>query len=368
MHLARIANSAATNRQYSSARKVLRQFAVWFREEFGAWPHYSEQHAVLLVVYCQENCDVAVGTVKTYISAWRDLLVTETGASIPQRDLQPWPLLQKVLKGYKRQSTKRTTRRSSVSFINGKFELVLAFYDARHSAQRHRQRLQREPRFRFNRELYRVTMRLLWLFAHKCLLRPDEYSMKSPDCAGRMPRWGYVDFATDGDMYYRKPAAKNDQFGEHAKDIPVCCECPGWCLPCNLKSYKTMQARTFGRRAVAADKFIFKLTPTETVGQSRVYKEWGLIRETLGWDLSHQLYSIRIGRCQDLYALGVEPTDIKKLGCWRSSTFERYLKTSKDDLRVMLRAKTTGVSEEVTLKRLLRKAQLTLRSATFDSV
>lgn len=129
-----------------------------------------------------------------------------------------------------------------------------------------------------------------------------------------------------------------------------------------------MQTRMFGRGSVAAGEFLFKLTPSETVGQSRVYKEWGIVREALGWDLSHQLYSIRIGRCQDLYALGVEPSDIKKLGCWRSSTFERYLKTSKDDLRIMLRAKTAGASEEVTLKRLLRKARWTLELATFDSV
>ena len=342
------------------------RFAHWFYEEFGSWPHYTEEHAILLVVFCQENCDVSVGVVSGYISAWRDLLISN-GASIPSRKARPWPLLGKILKGYKRTIGKPKTTRVPVSLINGKFAVIMRYYSSANAEAAERDHRRREPRFRYNWQLYRRTMRLTWLFAHKCLLRPDEYSMKSKRGADRMPKWEAVEFTNDGDMFYTKPSAKNDQFGEFSQPIPVCCECPGHCLPCELQTYKALLARSFGSATVAPSEFILKLSPGRTVGNSRLYREWALLRTTFGWDARHQIYSIRIGRCQDLYALGVEPSDIKKLGCWRSNTFERYLKTSKEDLRIMLRAKTHGISREVALQRMVSEANLRMRALTLTT-
>ena len=62
--------------------------------------------------------------------------------------------------------------------------------------------------------------------------------------------------------------------------------------------------------------------------------------DILGWDKKvHKPYSLRIGRAEDLFHIGLPLLTIQDLGCWRSSCFMKYIRPTAQDNLILLKGK-----------------------------
>ena len=307
---------------YRSGFRVVQRFKSWFSENTGREAKFTEHVLATFVVWCWHNHRVAQGTIGGYISAWRYRTVA-AGVSV-RRD--NWPLLLAVLKGYKRRHGRACVQKEPVSVVNGKLKRVVEYFGARRSW------------------VMRARYTAL-LFMHKLILRPDEVFLKSASDWARVPRWKNIEWfwSDDGqtvDMIYTKPFSKTNQHGEKRQSIPCACECPGVCLPHTMLQWHTDVRRRFGAAYIRNNAHIFWSGRDRIIAVAEMYDVWGDIRTQCGWqEESHQLYSLRCGRCEDLYCAGVAPEMIQRMGCWESLSFMRYLKTTAKDLLFMLKSK-----------------------------
>ena len=67
--------------------------------------------------------------------------------------------------------------------------------------------------------------------------------------------------------------------------------------------------------------------------------------DKLKWDKNiHKPYSLKIGRAEDLYYLGLPQLAIMDIGCWRTPCFMRYIRPSERDNLFLLKKKTNRCS------------------------
>jgi len=322
-----VADSSKTT--YRSGLRVVQRFKDWYGRNIGGTAEFKEPVLATFVVWCWHNHRKAHGTIGGYISAWRYSTVV-AGQSV-RRD--NWPLLIAVLKGYKRRHGVATVQKEPASVVNGKLRMVAAYFG-------------RHPGW---------TMRARYtalLFMHKLILRPEEVFLTSTSAWSRVPKWKNIEWfwSEDGqtvDMIYTKPFSKTNQHGEKRQSIPCACECPGVCLPHTMLQWYTDIRRRFGSTYVRNNAHIFWAGPDRIIAINEMYDLWDDIRTHCEWDKeSHKMYSLRCGRCEDLYCAGVAPEMIQRMGCWESLSFMRYLKTTAKDLLFMLKRKRRAYTLE----------------------
>lgn len=337
--LVRASIADSTSGNYRSGMNKVCEFRDWYWDEYGREARFREDCLLLLVAWCYQFHRMSEGTVKGYICAWRHEALAQNDAV----SLAFMPRLAKAIKGYKRLVNLTSLQRLPISMSNGMMRQVLEYFTIHSAEIKERRQAQGHSVAHWSHS--RRAFYVLFLFYHKLILRPEEAAVSRRSLEWRMPRWRDIRwyYRRDGcnDIVYTKVRSKNNQFGSEDQRIPCDCECPDICLPRALRRWRDYISKRMGSGQASDRSFIFRFSPSTIITQNQMYAEFNALKKFHHWSDRYQLYSIRIGRCQDLYVKGVSPEDIQQMGCWRSQSFMRYLKPTAENRLGMLKDKET---------------------------
>ena len=335
---------------YGSAFKTVLTYFEWWRNLFhqpeDVRPAYEDKEIAMFITWClkckrnKKGVRCAFKTIVGYVSAWKyhARLGGETVLVISNMDFA-----KKALAAYRRIVRRKPDKRTPVGMVNGKLQRLWHYFQDTSVVQAHMVRNPSRSRAK-TRWLLRVHQVAI-LLIQKAVLRPEEVAVSCAKKQYRCAKWCNVQFIWDEseqvhDLIYNRPYSKTNVLGEEIQRVPVKCECPYLCLPCELLKFRreVRNCPWLGERYIAPDSFILWTGKRTILTMNQVYDEWALACAELEWNHDiHKVYSLRSGRCQDLYCAGLTPEDIKRLGCWRSNGMITYMRETAEDQLYMLR-------------------------------
>ena len=130
--------------------------------------------------------------------------------------------------------------------------------------------------------------------------------------------------------------------------IAICITGP--CLVHELKNWLTFLARR-NNGSIPPEFNILQQECGSIVTASKIRKWLAAQCDILQWDKNtHKPYSLKIGRAEDLYYLGLPQLAIMDIGCWRTPCFMRYIRPQERDNLFLLKKKTNRCSLTVLAK------------------
>ena len=235
------------------------------------------------------------------------------------------PVLKQQLHGYAFKRGNKPDTRVSVSIFNNKIPILLNSL----------------PNNCYINKLKRIT----FLLQHKALLRTAEVGLGGNkaihwDRALRVSNFiWYPSFNKATDVIVCKKSSKTDRLGRKNQKIPVTCECPGICLVHMLKNWFCLLA-TRNNNILLANSFVLVYQNNRVVSASDIRRWFRKQCDIIGWDKKiHKPYSLRIGRAEDLFHIGLSNITIRDLGCWRSDCFMKYIRPTPKDNLILLKGK-----------------------------
>ena len=272
------------------------------------------------VAYVYREKSVKDGTVIGYLAALRSFLIDE-GIPFDRTDM---PVLRRQLRGYAFKRGNKPDKRVSISVWNGKLPVLL-------------------DSVKGNNYLAKLK-RIVFLLQHKGLLRTAETGLgkNSPESWDRVLRvsnfiW-YPSFSNAEDVIICKKSSKTDRLGRKNQKIPVSCECPGPCLVHKLKEWFCLLAQR-NSGILLRDSYVLVFENNRVVSASIIRKWIAAQCDILNWDKKvHKPYSLRIGRAEDLFHIGLPAITIRDLGCWRSDCFMKYIRPTATDNLLTLKS------------------------------
>ena len=270
------------------------------------------------VAYVWRNKNVKHGTVIGYLAAFRSFLISK-GIPFERFDM---PVLRQQLRGYAFKRGNKPDTRVSISVWNGKLPVLLNSI---------------KPINYVNK-----LKRIVFLLQHKAILRTAETGLgknnsESWDRVLRVSNFiWYPTFADAQDVVVCKLSSKTDRLGRRNQQIPVTCECPGPCLVHELQQWFILLANK-NSGVLPHNSFVFKFENDRIVSAALIRKWLATQCDILGWNKKvHKPYSLRIGRAEDLFHIGLPAITIRDLGCWRSDCYMKYIRpTATDNLLIL---------------------------------
>ena len=235
------------------------------------------------------------------------------------------PVLKQQLKGYQFCRNNKPDKRVAISIWNGKLIKLLNSI----SSTSYIGRLQR----------------LTFLLQHKALLRTAETGLSGNseiawERALRVSNFiWYPCFKHATDVVVTKTTSKTNRLGKYKQEIPVCCECPAPCLVHTLKDWLCSLA-TANKGILKANSFVLIYENGRLISDANIRKWMKEQCKVLKWKTEqHKPYSLRIGRAEDLFHIGVPNITIRDLGCWRTDSYMRYIRPTAQDNLFLLKKK-----------------------------
>ena len=335
---------------YGYAYRTVLSYFEWWRNLFHqpqfVRPAYKDKEIAMFITWClkckrnKKGKRCAFKTIVNYVSAWKYHARLDGEHVLIISDMD---FAKKALEAYRRIVRRKPDSRMPVSMVNGKLLRLWNYFSTESVIQAH---MAENPSQRAVRWRFRV-IQMAILLIQKAVLRPEEVAVSAAARQYRTPRWRNFEFVWDDeiqrhDVIYNRPYSKNNVLGRVIQRVPVKCECPFLCLPCELLKFReeTRKTHWLGEAHIEPWNSVLWMAPDRILTMNQVYEAWKSACDYLEWNHDlHKVYSLRSGRCQDLYCAGLTVEEIKKLGCWTSNSMITYMRETAEDQLYMLRAR-----------------------------